>query len=387
MASLVTRLSLSLSMLLLASACATDGSGPSPSEPEPGVVEDGGPTAEPDVTDISATLEAVVTANNLPAMGAAIIGPQGVFERGVYGMRSKGAGATAVAADDVWHLGSDTKAMTAALAARMVEAGTIDWSTTVTEIWPEADAAWGTSTLAMLLQHRAGATGSIPADYPQAWSDLYQSESQPGRTAFVQMLTARPPDEPVGTFVYSNASYMVAGAMLEARGGRSWEALMDAEVFGPLSMSSCGFGAPTGDAVIWGHSGAEGTPVPPGPGADNPPGLGPAGTVHCNLDDWGKFLAIFLDDSGTYLSSESLTALTTPEGDYALGWIVATQPWSPGPVVTHVGSNTLWVANAWVSPSLQRAFVAVTNSGQTGAFEATNAVIVDLVERETTRDD
>lgn len=200
------------------------------------------------------------------------------------------------------------------------------------------------------------------------------------------MLTAQPPDEAVGTFVYSNAGYMVAGAMLEARDGRSWQTLMQDELFVPRSMSTCGFGAPTGDAAIWGHSGAGGTPVPPGPSADNPPGLGPAGTVHCNLEDWGKFIAVFLDDSGDFLSDNSLMTLMTPEGDYALGWIVTSQPWSQGPVLTHVGSNTFWIANAWVSPSLGRGFLAVTNSGQTGAFEATNAVIVDLIERETTRD-
>ena len=34
---------------------------------------------------------------------------------------------------------------------------------------------------------------------------------------------------------------------------------------------------------------ADGSPVDPGPGADNPVAIGPAGIVHCSIGDWAKF--------------------------------------------------------------------------------------------------
>lgn len=186
MRSQLSRLSLVGLILVAAGACVTDATGETPTEPDTAIV-DGGAGVEPevDVADISPMLESAVQADGLPAMGAAIVDANGVFALGVFGNRSKEEGASAVAAADVWHLGSDTKAMTAVVAARLVEAGTIDWSTAVTDVWPDADAGWASSSLAMLLQHRAGATGSIPGTYPQAWSNLFQSESQAGRTAFV----------------------------------------------------------------------------------------------------------------------------------------------------------------------------------------------------------
>ena len=340
------------------------------------------PKPEPSrIVDISAGLADVVFDNDLPALGAAIVDVDGVRALGVSGLRSKEVGALPVEAGDAWHLGSNTKAMTAVLAARLVDRGVIDWNTTVSEVWPSADPAWSSVRLEALLQHRGGTTGDIFADYPDAWRALANQESHAGRIAFVEMLVANPPDEAVGGFVYSNAGYMMAGAMLEAIANEPWQSLMQEEIFAPLAMASCGFGAPTGEA-LWGHAGPNGRPVAPGLAADNPPALGPAGTVHCSLEDYGRFIALFLDDSSTYLSAESLQRLITPEEDYALGWIVTSQPWSPGPVVTHVGSNTLWFANTWVSPSLGRGYVAVTNSGQTGAFEATNTAIIGLLERD-----
>ena len=70
---------------------------------------------------------------------------------------------------------------------------------------------------------------------------------------------------------------------------------MEQRLFEPYGMDECGFGAPTG-AQPWGHSDWDGgTPKDPDTAqSDNPPGLGPAGTVHCTLASWGQFVALHL---------------------------------------------------------------------------------------------
>jgi CubicO group peptidase (beta-lactamase class C family) len=93
-----------------------------------------------------------------------------------------------------------------------------------------------------------------------------------------------------GEHLYSNGGYIVAGAMLEALTGQTWETLMEQELFQPLGITTAGFGAPGTSAVRdqpWGHlrSGGTWTPLSPGPGADNPAAIGPAGTVHIALSD------------------------------------------------------------------------------------------------------
>jgi CubicO group peptidase (beta-lactamase class C family) len=112
------------------------------------------------------------------------------------------------------------------------------------------------------------------------------------------------------------------------------------------------------------------TPIDPASGrADNPPALGPAGTVHASLEDYAKFLRVFLTDGGGWLSPDSLRRLTTPvpgEGGqpYALGWIVLPdRSWSGGaPVLTHDGSNTMWLARAIVAPGRRAAAICVANA-------------------------
>ncbi len=90
------------------------------------------------------------------------------------------------------------------------------------------------------------------------------------------------------------------------------------------------------------------------------------------LDDYAKWLGVFLNDGAGWIAPSTLAALTTPlagEGaPYGLGWIVSPQrAWSKGPVLTHDGSNTLWYATAAAAPELGAAFVALTNQGDGAA--------------------
>src|SRR5678816_361762 len=95
-------------------------------------------------------------------------------------------------------------------------------------------------------------------------------------------------------------------------------------------MSSCGFGGPASPGKIdqpWAHRRVGGSlePVAPGPQSDNPPSLGPAGTVHCGLRDWAKFAQMHVDGArgkATLVSAATMTRLHTawPGGDYAFGW-------------------------------------------------------------------
>jgi CubicO group peptidase (beta-lactamase class C family) len=200
------------------------------------------------------------------------------------------------------------------------------------------------------------------------------------RTATVHALLRRPPSEP-GQFLYSNFGYLVAGAMIEKVTGQSWEALLRQRLFQPLQMSSCGFGAPASPDRIdqpWGHrtTTAGLTPVPPGPQADNPPSLGPAGTVHCDLRDWARFAQLHLDGGrgrSTRLTTASFARLHIPpvtNNSYAMGWHAMPQR-SGGLAMTHDGSNTMFFARAWLLPVKDFAFLVVTNAA---GHDAENAI-------------
>ncbi len=324
--------------------------------------------AEVDPAELAGSLVAAGS----PGAGVAVVDVGQAPVCGVAGIRSLDA-AAAIEPGDLWHVGSVTKAMTATLAARLVVQGRIGWDTTVAEVLgdvaPGMHAAVREITLDQLLSHRAG----LPENIGMLLSlrlILGQGRADPAeqRRTYVAAILDDPPKTKPGTaFRYSNAGYTVAGAMLEAVTGRSWEALMQDEVFGPLGLTSAGFGAPGTpgatdqplghrDRLIGGLA-----PVEPGRFADNAAAMGPAGTVHLSLCDLVRFAAVHAAMPADYLPPGVWETLHRPHGDgHALGWIV-----HESGRLQHAGSNRYWLARVVVWPD-RRAAAMVVNDGRIG---------------------
>jgi len=291
-----------------------------------------------------------------------------------------------VTLDDKWHLGSDGKAMTAVLVARLVEQGQLKWDTTVSEVFPELAPAFHAEasriTVIQLLTHRSGLRTN-----PNLRNYL-GNDGTKERLRLVENELSKRPSHPPGTrYEYSNLGYAIAGAITEKITKRSWEEAMRARVFEPLGMTSVGFGG-TGTAgeidQPWGHT-ALGKPVSGnGPAMDNPPVLGPAGRIHCTIQDWAKFIADQLRGARgqpALLKPETYRILHTPPagGDYALGWSVKERAWGGGAVLQHVGDNTMNTANVWVAPRRDFAVLACLNQSGDKAFLASDDAIGSLI--------
>ena len=320
---------------------------------------------------LQATLDQLRESAGIPALGGAIVTADGLLWSGVCGVRRQGS-PDPVTLSDRWHLGSNTKAMTAVLYASLVDSGRARWGATVPELFADLtlDSAWTTTTIEQLLGHRAGVLDQavMMGWMAAAWAP--GADVRDLRTTLASSVFGAPPAGAPGAFSYSNAGYILAGAAIERITGEPWEATMRRDLFDRLSMSSAGFGPPLGDNA-WGHQGAPLTAKDPTTlGSDNPPGLGPAGTVHATLEDYARFLQLFLTDGGGWLSGEAMQTLATPvvgSGQpYALGWGVMTgQPWSGDrPALTHDGSNTLWLARAVVAPARGAAAICVANTAE-----------------------
>jgi CubicO group peptidase (beta-lactamase class C family) len=338
-----------------------------------------------------AALDAAFAQTQPVALAGGVVTREGLVWSGVRGVRRFGASDPATL-DDRWHLGSNTKAMTAALYGRLVDQGRADWDTPMGDLFPgmKIDPAWEGATLSDFMHHRAGVKDADALGmvfFMTARGDPRPLPEQ--RRAVVERILGAAPTGTKGAFEYANANYMLVGAAIERITGQPWEEAMQAELFAPLGLSSAGFGAPltntAGGANVWGHRG-EGpgrTAVDPvDPGADNPAALGPAGTIHMSLGDYGRWLRLFLTDGDGWLKPETIRQLTIPgagEGlPYALGWIAPPQiPWARGPVLTHDGSNTLWYATAIVAPARGVAFIGLSNQGAGQA--ATSGLMRNLV--------
>ncbi len=332
-------------------------------------------------------LEPIRQSHHLPAVGAAVMTSRGVVMSGVTGVRKTGSDVAATI-DDQWHLGSDTKAMTAVIIATLIERGKLTWEETLGEIFPELASTFSADfraiTITQLLSHHAGLTSDLD------WRELSRSSTsltEQRLNALKKAASIKLNSTPGTKFEYSNLGYTLAGAIAERAGGQPWETLMRAIVFKPLGMASCGFGGLGTLGKIdqpWPHE-ANGKPRPSnGPEVDNPEVMGPAGTVHCSIGDWSKFIIDQLRGErgeGALLKPETYKALHTPRfgGIYAFGWGVGSQPWADGVVFQHNGSNALNFAVVSIAPLRDFAVLAVTNQGGNEAGKATNEAVSELI--------
>lgn len=318
---------------------------------------------------VRAALETALSEHKVPALGAIVITPDGEIGA-VAGVRKRGSHVKATFHDQ-WHLGSDSKAMTAMLIAVLAHKKLVRYESTLAELFPELAGRmhedYKPVTLDQLLRHRAG----LPANLPGGWSKIPRHEPirKQREMATAKLLSAKP-DLPPGTkFQYSNAGYTIAGHVAERVGKASWEELMKRHIFDPLGMKSAGFGAMGAPGKVdqpRGHH-VNGKPVEPGPNADNPPVMGPAGRIHCSLGDWAKFVGDVMrgaERKNALLPAAAYKKLVEPaagESYTAGGWGRGESP--HGYSLSHDGDNTMNHCSAVLFPKAGVAVLVVCNQG------------------------
>ena len=261
--------------------------------------------------------EAMAENPGLPAMAVLIIRNGAVAEQVVRGVRASDT-ADAALTGDRWHIGSDAKAMTATMIARLVDRGLLSWSAPLRSLLPDTAmrAEYEDVTLADLLSHRAGLRDlDDTADAVLLEAAFVDARPLPEqRRAFAATALQEAPIGPArGESVYSNSGYVLAAVVAEHATGKSFEQLMQDEVFQPLGMSVAY--APSERGQILGH-----LDVRPLTGlrADNPPLIAPAGAVRLSMADWARFAIDQMageKGQGALLTAASYFALHTPQGD------------------------------------------------------------------------
>lgn len=343
-------------------------------------------------SDISKVLDQQINAHHLAGMAAVVVKADGVAAIGVAGIRHLGQ-SNPIDEHDLFHLGSNTKAMTATMIARLIEAGKLSWTTTPLEIFPEMKdsihPAFKSITLEQLLSHYAG----IP---PYTDTDSKEFKQLPKLTGgaaeqrlkFTQWVLKHEPVATPGTkAVYSNAGFALAAAMAERVTGSTWEDLMVSQVFNPLGIHAIFQWPATWDKnQPWGHVETKQRLKPQDP-ADKaeqlPLFLLPAGGVAVSMQDYGLFLQEHLKGlegkPGKLLSIETIKRLhTAPMHDkYALGW--GLQQINDVPSSVHAGSDGTFYVVVAVQPSRDKAIAVAANSGGEQSSASCSAALKALL--------
>ncbi|MCR9077608.1 MAG: beta-lactamase family protein [Hyphomonadaceae bacterium] len=364
---------------------------PSNSVPETPTVVDA-PVAASELQDYVSRAHAD---NDLIALGAVVASKDGILDIAVAGQRAKNDSDPALTTD-AWHLGSNTKALTALLYAQLVERGLAEWGATLPELFPELadeiDPAWQEITIEDLFAHRSGLKQMGGFWLNARRNDDRSVPDQRADTA--RAVLTEPPSKTPGEFDYNNLNYILAGAAMEsilsaqADLPNSWEAAMQVLIFDRLAQEhhQTGFGFGPPPEGLQGHLvvlGAFMNPVGRGKAADNPMVLGPAGTLHATMEAHAALAVEFLKDDSAIVPLAMREKLFLPHpdpaGDYAMGWGVYDDP-TYGRLYLHYGSNTMWTSRIIVAPDLDRVVIVNTNQFSDAAQQAIRTVSANVLD-------
>lgn len=359
-------------------------------------------------TSLDALLDPIRTKYALPSLAAAVVKNGTLVAVGAVGVRVAGT-TIPVTVDDRYHLGSDTKAMTATLAGMMVEEGKLSWNSTIGEVLgadlPKLRPKFAAITLRELLSHTSG----IPTDNEEILKlyfspDAYEHTLKDWRLHMIGAWGSKhDPSFPAsGKFQYANLGYITVGAMIEKAAGKPWERLMYERIYEPLKLTTAGLGAQATfglyDAPVGHRIEDDGkiTPMAWGGSADLPGPVGPAGLAHMSIKDfatWAGWVAGGGKRGPPLVKPATLNVLETPavtmeiknpkpgtpkSGSYAFGWGLSKFDWTEKPILTHNGSNGLNFASVAVDPDHDLAIVVTTNIGGAKPDEAALEVMKAL---------
>jgi CubicO group peptidase (beta-lactamase class C family) len=317
---------------------------------------------------------------SVPAMTALTIHDGKIAEQVVHGVRAAGSNDPARLSDQ-WHIGSDTKAMTATMIARLVERGTLSWTTQLKDMLPLISMLpqYQDVTLVELLSHRAG----LPPQINEKLIEAAREDKRPlaiQRQEYAKLALNEAPVGPSRAAMnYSNSGFMVAACIAELATGKSYEDLMQEEIFVPLEIEVNTGNSKPGEVL--GHE--AGKPLS-GEKSDIPAYFAPAGaTMKLSMGDWAKFAIDQMageHGNGKLLKTTSYTFLHTQQGDTssALGWGVRTGWPANAPIrlLMHAGSNGYWNALIALAPDSMSAILVAANAGEGSSAENAEANII-----------
>jgi CubicO group peptidase (beta-lactamase class C family) len=179
-------------------------------------------------------VEKLRRAAGVPGMAIAIVEDGSPTLTRGFGVRQLGA-TTPVNADTIFPTGSTGKAVTVAALATLVDAGKIRWDDKVIDHLPgfQMYDPWVTReiTIRDLLVHRSGLG-------PGAGDLLFVPRTNLTRAESVRRIRyIKPATSFRSAFAYSNLMYMVAGQLIEAVSGKTWEDYVREHVLAPINMT------------------------------------------------------------------------------------------------------------------------------------------------------
>jgi len=362
-----------------------------------------GAAAAPPADTDAYVAKAMQTFGN-PGLSLAIVEDGKIVKARGYGVRKMG---TNLAADEhtAFPIGSESKAFTSAALAILVDEKKLKWSDLVKDRLPGFQMydpyVTDHMTVRDLLTHRSGLSlgeGDL----------LMVPDTNRSRADFVHALRyLKPATGFRETFAYDNILYIVAGALVQAVSGQTWEDFVRENIFKPTGMADAHTNYDvTAPNAVWLHARLNGPFRGTGDQSILAKGLeahvsAPAGAINASAVDMAKWMNVQLargklPDGKTLFSEEQADEMWNPvvvvpptefklppsmrkmQPDlqtYALGWFV--EEYRGHRIVQHSGAVLGALAMQFLIPEKNVGISVTINSEDTMARRAVAYHLLD----------
>lgn len=327
-------------------------------------------TSEPHSLDEFIASE--MDAAGLPGMAYAVV-DNGISVSGAHGVvdiRSE----EAVTPDTPFQLASISKSITAVAILQLVESGNVALDGELS-LYLDVfrDSPGGAITLRQLLSHTSG------------YSTLQGNETEVDNPGNEDALTRQaaliaswsPAYAPASRWDYSNANYVLLGAVIETISELKYDQYIESMILQPIGMKNSFVGdGGTYDNVAIGHKPWFGRKRPiKDSQTKTARASAPGGGIIASANDLALYLEILLNGEDDIVSAESKELMMQPANDqarfYGLGWMLNPRDGT----VYHTGTNPGFEAIAIMVPAKRNGAVILVNAGSGMGFGETGNLI------------
>lgn len=354
-------------------------------------------TAPP--ADLDAWVARAMKQFEVPGIAVAVVKDgKPVLAKG-YGVRKLGEPAP-VDEHTLFGIASNSKAFTAAAIAMLVDEGKLSWNDPVQKHLPSFQMydpfVTRELTVRDLLCHRTGL--GLGAGDLLFWPDTDVTRDQVVAAA----RWIRPASSLRSRYAYNNLMFVVAGQVVAAVSGKSWDDFVRERIFAPLGMteSRIAVNGGVGENFAAPHSRGwrlQGTLTPIPPTQDRT--WAAAAGIRSNVTDLPKWVMAHLNGGkvdGKALwgeaaaremwSAQTIVPISEPREEalkaakpnfsaYGLGW--GLRDYHGTKIVSHTGGLTGMVTTVVMAPSEKLGIIVLTNQEEGGAFSAIVNHILD----------
>ncbi|MFN8297160.1 MAG: serine hydrolase domain-containing protein [Chitinophagales bacterium] len=321
----------------------------------------------------------------IPALGYAVVTADNIIESKVLGVRRVSTNYY-VKSNDKFHIGSNTKAITAYLAALLVQQGQLKWDTNFFDLFPElrekSKEVYHTITLQDLLTMR----GKLPAySYNSEKPSKKQIKGEDiaaQRYQLAQYFLSQKPQTEENGLTLSNADYILAGLMIEKASGKSYEQLLND--LGDLIDAKFGFNYPNTIDTLqpYGHD-IDLNIVPPGENYKLN-WLLTAGNINVSLPDYSNFIQlqlIGLKGESDLLSAEVYNQLLFGLPVFSFGWFTKVDSATQHHIAYNTGNAGAFITQVEIIKEIGKGYIIFTNSATTKTSEGVSVLMDELKRR------